>query len=106
DVGADRLGTDLVDELTDDGERHVGFEQRGPHFAQGFVDVSLGKRTAPPELVEYVTQTFAQTFEHRRSSTPLHSKTYRADARTFADQRSSPSQATKGGGTYEIGTTD
>ena len=53
----------------------------------GRVDIGLGKRAAPPQLVEYVTQTLAKTLEHRA---PVRSKTYRADARTFADQRSSP----------------
>ena len=65
DVGADRLGPDLVDELADDGQGHVGFEQGGADLAQGRVDIGLGERTAPAQLVEYVAQTFAQTFEHR-----------------------------------------
>ena len=81
------LRPDLVDELADDGQGDVGLEQGRAHLAQGRVDIGLGKRTAPPQLVEYVAQTLAQTLEHRA---PVRSKTYRADARTFADQRSSP----------------
>ena len=87
DVGADRLRPDLVDELADDRQGDVGFEQGGPHLAQGRVDIGLGQRTTPPKLVENIAQTLAKTLEHRA---PVRSKTYRADARTFADQRSSP----------------
>ena len=97
DVGADRLGPHLVDELADHRERDVGLEQRRAHLAQRRVDIGLGERTAPAKLVEYVAQPFAQTFEHEQ----LRPKRYRADARTLADRRSSPK-----GEPTEIGTTD
>ena len=64
DVGADRLGPHPVDELADDRQGHVGFEQGGADLAQGRIDIGLGERTAPAKLVEDVTQTFAQTLEH------------------------------------------
>src|SRR6185295_6007569 len=90
DVGADRLGADPVDELADDRQGHVGFEEGRADLAQGRVDIGLGERTAPAKLVEYVTQTFAQTLEHLARRPYVRPNTYRADARTFADQRSSP----------------
>ena len=85
------LGRTRIDEVADDGQGHVGFEQGGANFAQGRVDIGLGERTTPPQLVEYVAQTFAQTFEHARSAkNSIRPNDNRADARTFADQRSSP----------------
>ena len=113
DVGADCLGTDRIDEITDDRQRHVGLEQGGADLAQGRVDIGLGERTTPPQLVEYVAQTFTEAFEHpsfnsarKLAKKPVRPNENRADARTFADQRNSPSQATKAGEPVEIGTTD
>jgi hypothetical protein len=99
-IGADRLGTYRIDELAHDGQRHVGLEQGGPDLAQGRVDVGLGERTAPAKLVEDVAQTFAETLEHAVHNS-VRPNENRADARTFADQRSSPK-----GEPVEIGRTD
>ena len=89
-VGADRLGPHFVDELADDREGDVGLEQRRAHFAQGGIDIGLGQRSAPPQPVENVAQSFAQTFEHACRQPYVRPNENRADARTFADQRSSP----------------
>ena len=61
---ADRLRPHRVDELADDRQRHVGFEQRHADLAQRGVDIGLGQRAAPAQPVEDVAQTFAQTVEH------------------------------------------
>ena len=43
DLLADRLLRDRRDEILDDGQRHVGFEQREPHLAQRVLDVVVGE---------------------------------------------------------------
>ena len=43
DLLADGLVADRRDEILDDGQRHVGFEQREPHFPQRVLDVVVGK---------------------------------------------------------------
>jgi hypothetical protein len=100
DIGADRLGAYRIDELADDGQGYVGFEQGSADLAQGRVDIGFGERTAPAKLVENVAQTFAETLEHAFHNSVCPNEN-RADARTFADQRSSPK-----GEPVEIGTTD
>ena len=76
-----------------DGQRHVGLEQGRAHFAQRGVDIGFRERTAPAQPVEHIAQTFAQTFEHPVPHS-VRPNRYRADARTFADQRSSPTGGT------------
>jgi hypothetical protein len=85
DVCADCLGADGVDEFAHDGQRHVGFEERGANFTQGRVDVGLGERTASPKLVEYVAQTFAQTFEHLTPHPPKRKSRRCANLRGSAE---------------------
>ena len=41
DVFADRLGADLVDELENDGQRHVGVDQCRADFLERFLDIGL-----------------------------------------------------------------
>ncbi len=98
DIGADGLGTDRIDEVADDRQRHVGFEQGGANLAQGRVDVSFGERPAPPQLVEYVAQTFAQTFKHARSRTPF-AQTKIAPMREPSRISGAPLSGNQGGGT-------
>ena len=100
DVGADRLGPHLVDELADDGQGDVGLEQGRAHLAQGGVDIGFGERTAPAQLVEYIAQTFAQTFEH-----PFVTPFAQTDIAPMREP-SRISGAPPTGGTIEIGTTD
>ena len=64
DVGADGAGAHLVGERAHHVERHVGFEQRAADFAHGGVDVLLGERAAPRQLVEYAGELFGKAFEH------------------------------------------
>ncbi len=90
DVGADRLGAHRIDELADDGQGYVGFEQGGADLTQGRVDIGLGERTAPTKLVEYVTRRLLRPSNISLVDLTVRPNTYRADARTFADQRSSP----------------
>ena len=56
DVFADRAGANLVDELLDDRQRHIGVDQAVSHFAQRLVDIGFGERTAPPEPVEHAAK--------------------------------------------------
>ena len=56
DLAADRLFLDVLDERADHLEGHVGLDQRAAHLAHGGIDVSLRKRAAPGQLVEYATE--------------------------------------------------
>ena len=51
-VAAHRPLGRLIDELTHDGQRHVGLQQRDSHLAHRGADIVLRKRTAPTQLVE------------------------------------------------------
>ncbi len=55
---ANRLGAHLVDERTDDFERHVSFEQRTAHLAQRSRDIRLGQRAPAGQTVENGTKPF------------------------------------------------
>ena len=55
---ADSLGANLVDELLDDLEVDVGFEQREANFAQRLVNVLLGERGLPAEGLECALEFF------------------------------------------------
>ena len=68
DLDADRAFLDLVGEGAGDIERHVGLDQRTPHFAQRRLDVGLRQRAAPGQAVEDAVETFGKTVEHRRPS--------------------------------------
>ena len=59
DILADRLLRHVINELADDRQRDIGFEQRDSHLAHRGADVVLRKRTAPTQLVEYPTETIA-----------------------------------------------
>jgi hypothetical protein len=45
-------------------QRHVGFQQRPPHFAQGGVDVRLGQGAAPRQPIEDAADLIREAFEH------------------------------------------
>ena len=48
----DRLLGDLVDEIADDGERHVRLEQGDPHLAHRRAHVRFVERTAAAQAIE------------------------------------------------------
>ena len=62
----DGLGLDLVDELLDDFEVDVGFEQRQPNFAQGLADVFVGEDGLSAQGLEGALQFFLKILKHRR----------------------------------------
>ena len=61
---ADGLRLDLLGEVLDDVERHVGLDERAPHLAHGFADVALGERAAPRQLVEDARKAIRQRLKH------------------------------------------
>jgi hypothetical protein len=63
-VAADRAGPDPGGEILDDGEVHVGLEQRHAHLAQGGIDLRLAEHAAPGEFLEYFLQAIGQGFKH------------------------------------------
>ena len=54
---ADRLVLDLPYEVLDDGQRHVGFEQREPDLAQGVLDIGVGEPRLAAQLLDDARQT-------------------------------------------------
>ena len=50
---ADGGGFHFFDKIACDGQRHIGFEQRDAHFAQGVNDVGLAQRAAPRQPAEH-----------------------------------------------------
>ena len=40
----------------DDGQRDIGLDQRGAHFAERRIDIGLAERAAPAKLVEYAAE--------------------------------------------------
>jgi hypothetical protein len=52
DVGAEGALLDVLDERTDDGQRHVRFEERDPDLARGGVDVRLGEPSLAAQVLE------------------------------------------------------
>ena len=64
DVLADAGQLHPVDELAGDFEMHVGGQQGGAHFLEGFRHVGLGQRTDPAQVAQGPGQFFGQAFEH------------------------------------------
>ncbi len=48
----ERLLLDVIDEVADDLDIDVGFEQREPDFAQGLFDIALGDPALSAQLFE------------------------------------------------------
>ncbi len=65
-LGADRLRFDLRDEVLDDGQIDVGFEQRDAHFASDFVDVGFGQPPAACQPLEDRAKPIGKRFEQVR----------------------------------------
>ena len=63
---ADGLGLNLVDELLDDFEVDVGFEQREADFAQRLLDIFFGEDGLSAEGLERALQFFLKILKHRR----------------------------------------
>ena len=66
--GADGFGADVLDELADDVEVDVGFEQGDADFAQGFGDVFFGERALAAEVLEGALQFFCKVLKHRSTT--------------------------------------
>ena len=78
DAGADRAVAHLVGEGAHHVERDVGLEQRAAHFAQRLVDVGLGERAAPRELVENAGELVGKALEHGFSPSERFSRRSKA----------------------------
>ena len=65
-VDADRALLHLLGEAARDVERHVGLEQRAPHFAQRRLDIGFRQRAAPGQPVEDAVQPFGEIVEHQK----------------------------------------
>ena len=65
---AERLLADAGDEVTDDGEVDVGFEQREPDLAHRTRDRLLVERSLLPEVAEGALQLVGEAVEHDRAS--------------------------------------
>ena len=65
DFRADGLDADLLDEVADDVEVDVGFEQGHADFAQGFGDVFFGERALAAEGLEGALKFIGKGFKHR-----------------------------------------
>ena len=72
DVLADGLLADARDEVLDDLEVDVGFEQREADLAHGGVDVGFADAAAAGQAAERLTQALAEGVEHGPLRTPLH----------------------------------
>ncbi len=53
---ADRLVLDLADEILDDGQRHVGLEQREPDLPQRVLDIGVGEPCLAAQLLDDARQ--------------------------------------------------
>ena len=50
------LDLDGLDEIAGDGQRDVGFQQRGANLAQGGIDIGLGQRALLGQTVKDAAQ--------------------------------------------------
>ena len=64
DFGADGLDADLLDQVADDVEVDVGFEQGHADLAQGFGDVLFGERALAAEGLEGALEFVCEVFKH------------------------------------------
>ena len=65
DVLAERVAFDRVDEVSNDGDVDVGFEEREANVAQRFLDVSLADFPLPLQLSPQGFELLAQGIEHQ-----------------------------------------
>jgi hypothetical protein len=61
---ADGLGTHIVDECLHHRQRHVRFEQRHAHLAQGVTDIGLGQARLAAQALERGLQATGQVLKH------------------------------------------
>ena len=71
DVPADGLLADARDEVLDDLEVDVGFEQGEPDFAHRGIDVGLADPAAAGQVAEGRSQALAEGVEHGPIRTPV-----------------------------------
>ncbi len=64
-LGANGLHADVLDEVLDDVEVHVGFEQCNADLAQSFGDVFFGQRALASKGLEGALQLVCKGLEHR-----------------------------------------
>ncbi len=64
DLGAGRLLADAIDELADDLEVDVGFEQGDADLSQGFVEVFFVDNAAAAETAKYGLELIGKEFKH------------------------------------------
>ena len=69
DVLAKRLFPDRCDEILDDGQRDVGFQQRYAHFAQRLLDVRLGEARLAADLLDDLGEPRGQVVEQHHGLT-------------------------------------
>ncbi len=67
DLGADGALLDLVDEVLDHRQGHVGLEQGHAHFAQSVLDVVLGQLGLAGDMAKRLREAVCKVFEHARS---------------------------------------
>ena len=91
-VLADGAFGDGIDEAAHDGQSHVGFEQRDPHFAHRIAHVLFGQCAAPFQAIEDGAETVGQSVEHGLS-TPCAPWAPDQTRKTPADENSSASVA-------------
>ena len=73
---ADGPFPDLRNEFAHHLERHIGLNEGTAHFAHGGIDIGLGERAAPGQLVEYPAEAVLQCFKHVSSSPNSQRKTH------------------------------
>ncbi len=66
--GSDGLDADVLDEVADDVEVDVGFEQGDADFAQGFGDVFFSEGALAAEGLEGALEFVCEVFKHRSIS--------------------------------------
>ena len=62
---SDGFDANSFNEVLDDLEIHIGFEQRQADLLQGLADVLLRKHTLPTKLLEDLLELIAQRVQHR-----------------------------------------
>ena len=67
-LAANGFGADVLDELVDDVEVDVGFEQGDANLAQGFADVFFGEGALAAKGFKGPLQFFCEVFKHRSNS--------------------------------------
>ena len=63
-LGAERLGFYVIDEIANDLDIDVGFEQGEPDFAQRFLDIALGDAALALEFFKDPFEAIAERVKH------------------------------------------